>query len=168
MINRILDIHIDEIRNNFKNTKSKQEVHYEYNYELLGIDAKLLKSEKYKILEKLINDYLVEIKNIFLKNHFDFLKANYDNYFKYVDFDSSKDISEKNKYFITRAKNFVVYELCSKTIGVNGRSITLPIKVSDIEEHIIPTFVKPMYIGDVLIFTIIHLAIILNDLKNIK
>ena len=77
MASRMLDIYIEEIRNLIKNPKSKKEINYECNCSLLGIDNALDKRDKYKIIQTLLNDYLLEIKEMFFKKNVKTLRINY-------------------------------------------------------------------------------------------
>ncbi len=164
MASRILDVYIEEIKNYIKNPKSKKEIVYEYNYSLLGIDNKLDRYAKYKLMQKLLNDYLMEIKDLFFKKNIKTIKTNYEDYFKHFVF-SSDEIHEEEKQKIKKASDLLVYQLYAKTIGVNSRKITFPIDIVNVIELMIPTYIKNQYLMDVIICVIVNLAIIYNNLK---
>ena len=166
MARRILDIHIEEIRNLIKDSKLKKEINYEYDYDLLGIDRELDMHEKYKVIQKFLNDYLLEIKELFFKKNVKTLKVNSEEYLKHFTFNSNIEISDEDKNNIKNASDLLAYQLYSKTVGVNGRKITFPINIVNIEELMIPTYIKSQYVMDVIIRVIVNLAIIYNNLKN--
>ena len=166
MINRVLEVHINEIKNNIKNQKFKRTLVYECNYDLLGISDDLSKKDKYQIIQQLINYYLLNIKKLHPKVNLNYLKFKYNKYLEYFVFDESKNISKKDQEKIIIAVNYVIHELYYKSIDANGRVLTLPIKIEDLEEHFIPVSVKKQYIIDALILVVVHLAIVYNDLKD--
>ena len=166
MASRILDIYIEEIRKVIKNPKSKKKIIYEYNYNLLGIEDNLDKSVKYKLMQKQLNEYLMEIKELFFKKNIRILRMDYEDYFKHFIMDSKLFVSEEEAEKINKASNLIVYQLYAKTIGVNSRKITFPIDINDVIELMIPTYIKKQYLINVVIRVIVNLAIIYNNLKN--
>lgn len=162
--------YIDTISHEFENsTKKIMAIEYHYDLEkIFSITDSLSLKEKYSLYEALINDYLKKIKS--LKNHpsMNDIAKDINDITEFYDYtyevDDQKE--ESTLYEVMEEADDIVDDLYLKLIGVNGRSLKLPIKLDDIINLQIRGIINSDDIEKVIYWVILKLSVLYNYLSS--
>ncbi len=135
-------------------------IEYHYDLEkLISFTDNLSNEEVEEILEQLINDRLEEIKKCTNEEQ---IKEN------------NKLVDEVTEFFYESVDDSVIAEegsciasdLILKVLGVNGRKIEMPIKISFIKEYCISNIIEEKDIRKTLLWIVLELSTVSYFLKN--
>lgn len=128
--------------------------------ELTSSINKLSESEVDIVLEKLINERLEEIKNCPNKDKYKENIRSFDEITEFfVDSNDESSSSEEGSY--------VVSDLINKVIGINGRTIEIPVKIQYIKDYCIRNIIDEKDIRKTLLWIVLELSVISYYLNNI-
>lgn len=134
-----------------------------YHYDLEELTSsinKLSESEVDIVLEKLINERLEEIKNCPNKDKYKENIRSFDEITEFfVDSNDESSSSEEGSY--------VVSDLINKVIGINGRTIEIPVKIQYIKDYCIRNIIDEKDIRKTLLWIVLELSVISYYLNNI-
>lgn len=161
----------DKVLNNINDKiDTIKKIEYHYNLKDLFNDLKNLSLEqKERTYESIINSQLETIS----KHNFDditTIKKKHDigdiqEFFSYSFF--SKNEEENNQFCaIEEEAEYVADDLIAKVCGKNGRSISLPISLSNIKNYCIHSVVSEDGIDKTILWIILDLSIICSYLNN--
>lgn len=136
-------------------------IKYHYDLEELASSInKLSESEVDIVLEKLINERLEEIKNCPNKDKYKENIRSFDEITEFfVDSNDESSSSEEGSY--------VVSDLINKVIGINGRTIEIPVKIQYIKDYCIRNIIDEKDIRKTLLWIVLELSVISYYLNNI-
>lgn len=136
-------------------------IQYYYNLEELTSSLNdLSNNETENVLEQLINEKLEEIKKSGKSDKFSENKRLVDDVTEF--FYDSKEEDEA----IIEEGSCVATDLVLKTLGINGRDIELPVKISYIKEYCISNIIEEKDIRKTLLWIVLELSIVSYFLNN--
>lgn len=136
--------------------KIKEITSIKYHYDLEELTSsinKLSESEIDIVLEKLINERLEEIKNSPNKDKYkDNIRSFEEITEFFIDNNDESSVSEEGSY--------VVSDLINKVIGVNDRSINLPVKIDYIKDFCIRNIIDKKDMRKTLLWIVLELTVV--------
>lgn len=135
-----------------------------YHYNLFEVFKNLDKQStetQQNIFEKLINNYLTEIKKTNIKDILVLEEENINNTLEFFSYEYfCKNQSNIQCYDLENEADDVANDLINKVIGINDRTIQLPLKINDIIQFNINGNINKKDINKVLMWVIMKLSVV--------
>lgn len=135
-----------------------------YHYDLFDIFKNInnqTENVKNDILEKLINNYLIEIKKSNIKDILDLDEENINSTLEFFSYEYfCKGEKSMQYYDLENEADHIANDLINKVLGTNNRTIQLPLKIKNIIQFNISSTIDEQDITKVIMWVIMKLSVV--------
>lgn len=135
------------------------------NYELLEINNES-KAKTKKSLEEILNKYLNNILEIINSKKINVEEIDVEEYLLDFKFDPKLNLTGHEINVILGEEDYIVSEIITKLSRTNKRTFTLPLRLKNYEEYMVPAIINGNNINYLTLYIIIHFALIYSKCKE--